>query len=489
MPERVAAAKGSGVRPQAHSAIDEAHDPRVALARAVGNRAFVRLLARRKLTAAELSAQLVSWRLSGYDDLAKAYHNEKYLVLGSSGDGVAAFQHALLDAGYEMSHTFKRGIPSGRYDVDTRAAVVRFQKDRKIGIDGVAGHDTLQELDAIAAAPLAAPPEVDLTDAAIGAVVEKGMQAANGVGSPTSGIWYDYNYFDAHQKEPDKYPWRDGWRAGHANEEYFQRIGWMDWRLKPGKSASKGIKAWLSGLTIAECLTTIIAVECNAMRAAVGNAAFDARYGSETMKVPEGERLRIHTSREGTPIEGKITFDDPLNAGSFGARNLIEGQWVYLYNHPKYLLKHPGGAWQGENAVYMGRNAAGQQLFEGLGASATEDAMLDEMVGAYNNARDGADYVALLERFVPNAPEVTKPNRQYLDRDTAYTKSLYDKYIDRIATKYREDGGEFKDHITKDDIKNDKPYEIDGETRTGGFEIRSSKKLDTAVVGQIRPVP
>ena len=115
--------------------------------------------------------------------------------------------------------------------------------------------------------------------------------------------------------------------------------------------------------------------------------------------------------------------------------------------------------------------------------------MLDEMVGAYNNPRDGADYVALLERFVPSAPEVRKPNRQYLDRDTAYTKSLYDKYSDKIPTKYREDGGEFKDQITKDDIKNDEPYEIDGETRTGGFEIHSSKKLDTAIVGQIRPVP
>ena len=488
MPERVAGDMRSGVRPREGLATDDPHDPRVALARAVGNRAFGRLLARRKLTADELNAPLVSWRLSGYEDLTKAYHNEKYLMVGSSGDGVVAFQHALLDAGYVMPHTFKRGIPSGKYDVDTRAAVVRFQHDRKIGIDGVAGHDTLQELDAIAAAPLAAPPEVDLTDAAIGAVVEKGMQAANGVGSPTSGIWYDYNYFDAHQKEPGKYPWSDDWRAGHANEEYFQRVGWMDWRLKPGKSASKGVKAWLSGLTIAECLTTIIAVECDAMRAAIGNAAFDARYGSETIKVPEGERLRIHTSRNGTPVEGKITFDDPLNAGSLGARNLIEGQWVYLYNHPKYLLKHPGGAWQGENAVYMGRNAAGQQLFEGLGASATEDAMLDEMVGAYNNARDGADYVTLLERFVPSAPEVSKPNRKYLDRDTAYTKSLYDEYIDKIPTKYREDGGEFKDQITKDDIKNDSPYKIDDETRTGGFEIHSSKKLDTAVVGQIRPV-
>ena len=74
------------------------------------------------------------------------------------------------------------------------------------------------------------------------------MQGANGVGSPTSGIWYDYNYFDAHQKEPDKYPWKDDWRAGHADEEYFQRIGWMDWRLKPGKAPRRGSRRGSRGL-------------------------------------------------------------------------------------------------------------------------------------------------------------------------------------------------------------------------------------------------
>ena len=39
---------------------------------------------------------------------------------------------------------------------------------------------------------------------------------------------------------------------------------------------------------------------------------------------------------------------------------LIPGQWYYFYNHPKYLLKHPGGAWQGENSIYMGRDKDGK---------------------------------------------------------------------------------------------------------------------------------
>ena len=35
--------------------------------------------------------------------------------------------------------------------------------------------------------------------------------------------------------------------------------------------------------------------------------------------------------------------DRPLT-GSFGARDIEIGDWVYFYNHSKYLLKHPGGA-------------------------------------------------------------------------------------------------------------------------------------------------
>jgi hypothetical protein len=152
---------------------------------------------------------------------------------------------------------------------------------------------------------------------------------------------------------------------------------------------------------------------------------------------------------------------------------------VYFYNHPKYLLKHPGGAWQGENAVYTGDDDAGRQLFTGLGAAGkTEDGMVAEMVGAYRNARDGNDYVWLLNEYASDAPEVANPDSRYVNRDTAYTKSLYEKYIDRMPAIYREDSGEFKDEYSGAEILDDPPYEIGGRERKGGFFATVASRID-----------
>ena len=171
-----------------------------------------------------------------------------------------------------------------------------------------------------------------------------------------------------------------------------------------------------------------------------------------------------------------------------GKRPLKVGDWVYIYNHPKYLLKHPGGAWQGENAVYVGDNPAGQQLFSGLGADATEEALLDrDMVEAYNAARNGADYVRLLRRFAPDAPEVASPSREFLDHDTAHTRSLYEKYKSRIPTKYHEESGEFDDTTSRDKILNDPEYELDGTTRKGGFFAAAASRLNADEVVKMRP--
>ena len=57
-------------------------------------------------------------------------------MMGSHGAGIAAFQHALLDAGYVMPRTFKRGIPRGTYDADTRAAVATSRRIARSGSMG-----------------------------------------------------------------------------------------------------------------------------------------------------------------------------------------------------------------------------------------------------------------------------------------------------------------------------------------------------------------
>ncbi len=455
------------------------------LQRAAGNVATRAALQRAPLTAAEKEQNLNSARYAGDPVLEAAYDNSPPLSAGMSSPSIGKMQAHLVELGYQMPVSMASGAPDGIFGKETAAVVRQFQADNGLKADGLVGRQTMGRLDELAGGKASGEPEIQNTEDELGKHVAAEMERVNQGDSygPDKGVWYDYNYFAEHKKDPATYPWNDDWRAGLASPEYFDRIAPLDWVLKPGKSASAAIKAWLRGLTIAECLTTIIAIEIETLRAALGDTEFDKRFGAEGATLAPDKRLRIHQDTKGTPLEGRLLAANVGDPGTFGHRNVKVGDWVYFYNHPKYLLKHPGGAWQGENAVYTGDDAAGNQLFTGLGAAGkTEGAMLGEMIGAYNPPRDGYDYVRLLDRYCADTPEVQTQDQRYKDRDTEYTRGLYEKYKDRIDAKYREDSGEFPDQITGEMILNDPAYDkIDGTSRKGGFSPGSTR-IDPAKV-------
>lgn len=65
------------------------------------------------------------------------------LFLGCSGDAVLELQKRLQAAGYYD------GVLSGDFDVDTEAAVIRFQRDQGIKVDGIVGPTTQSRLMAL----------------------------------------------------------------------------------------------------------------------------------------------------------------------------------------------------------------------------------------------------------------------------------------------------------------------------------------------------
>ena len=114
--------------------------------------------------------------------------------------------------------------------------------------------------------------------------------AMNGLTAPktaTSGVWYEHEYEAAFPKR-----WQSAWFGGYADPHFFRRIAPFTWELLPGKSASKALTAWLSGLTIAECRTSAIAVLLDAQRKEYGDARFDELHGSEH-GAPQRSLLKI----------------------------------------------------------------------------------------------------------------------------------------------------------------------------------------------------
>lgn len=317
----------------------------------------------------------------------------------------------------------------------------------------------------------------------------KGMDRANDV--PGSGGQYDvhhgihywYNYKNECDQAGQSALWQDKYRSGHTEAKQFvqpwETNSFMNWQLKKGFSAAKAVQDWIAGATVAECLSTVIALEIDTLRASIGDKKFDTMFGSADAKedaaVPANQRMQISTNMSATPVGNymqatALAQTVTAQGGQFGKatpaqldKELVPGQWYYFYNHPKYLLKHPGGAWQGENSLYMGKNPAGERTWAGLGASGmTEDAMVDEMVRAYNGPRDDYDNRVLKEGGQETA-------------DGKFTDKLYDPA-----------SGSFPDTVTKSDILTSQPYAIGGTTRSGGFLASAGSELDEKRVQKTR---
>jgi hypothetical protein len=361
----------------------------------------------------------------------------------------------------------------GDFGQKTFDAVVAFQTshfpDDEKQWDGKVGPLTWGAIDDAYQAP-----EIAADEASTGEKVVEGMDRVNVAGTADSGVWYPYNYRAYH---PEKY--RPEMERGRADPTYFEQNGFMDWKLKPRMSASAAIRSWLDGLTIAECYTAMIAIEYETLRAAVGNEAFDRQFGSTDEVTPGERRLAIFP---GKPVirtkfmKGTATAEKK-DEGTAGDRPARAGDWYYFMNHPRYLLKHPGGAWQGENAICVGREG-GIQKWAGMGTSnasatdpsshVTEAEMLASMVDAYNLDRDADDATALVRVTAANSgvlPPVLDPaNKAYPEKISGPAEILGAK-------------------AEKLDVPG---LVVDEAERKGGFLATAGKALDPEAVKKLR---
>lgn len=381
---------------------------------------------------------------------------EPTLRFGSTGKGVKKLQQRLNAAGAEPPLKV-----DSMFGSKTRAAVVTFQEGHSdtegvaLDPDGVVGPKTWGSIEAHAAEP-----EIEASEEALGEHVAAGI-TENNVGPHTAdqGVHYAHNYKNDH---PDL--WKDDYLSGFADPTYFERIDHMDWVLKPRMSASAAIKSWLRGLTIAECNSAIVAIQIDTLRAAIGDSKFDEQFGSTDKDIPVAKRLRVKSGTEGTPVELLMKDTDGAKAGdpgTIGNRPAKPGEWYYFYNHPSYLLKHPGGAFQGENSIFLG-DKDGAQRWSGMGLhDVTEIQMLDEMVGAYNLDRDEFDFDELARIKARNGGV--------------------------LPPKYDSASGEFPDQVSgPDEVLSAPEYELDGTKRKGGFLLEAGTVLDADKVQKLR---
>lgn len=325
-------------------------------------------------------------------------------------------------------------------------------------------------------------PEIEATDEAMGQRVVDQVNALNRATTADKGVHYPHNYqYKAalYKSNPDankQYEsyfrfWNEDYWKGYADPNYFERFASKSWRLKPGVSAAAAIKKWLAGPTIADCGSALVAIETDTLRAAIGDDKFDGLFATFPDKTARRELLVITLSRKTSSVYHYMeeTSDEKkasLGKGTVGNRPVEKGEWYGFSNHPRYLLKHPGGAFSGENAICMDATPD-KQLWSGFGVgSVSEDGeggMMETMADAYNKDRTERDYQILLE-FYEKEQAAKKTN---LNTFELLYKALPKE--NRIDDAYREDKGWFPAEIEVKDILSAPPFKLNKTMYVGGF--------------------
>jgi hypothetical protein len=163
----------------------------------------------------------------------------------------------------------------------------------------------------------------------------------------------------------------------HLDSTYWDQVGGaVDFKLKSplpaGKHPSDAIAAIFApgAGTRLECFSMTIAIEYYSLLKGLGAAKFNAKF-------PAGIEITANPSAAPLTQGADKKYDTIAVAGK---SEILPGDWVYFKNFKDYLVKHPSGYWQGENAIYLGGG-----MYRGFGVSPLAEAALNqELVNQYN---------------------------------------------------------------------------------------------------------
>jgi hypothetical protein len=179
----------------------------------------------------------------------------------------------------------------------------------------------------------------------------------------------------------------DSANPDRLDSTYWDRKGYMHFTpkspLPAGKEASDAIEAIFApgADSRLECMAMTVAVEYYSLLKGLGKEKFNVLF-------PGGAGLEISTRLAGSAHPTfygakKLYKNMTLTSKS----EILTGDWLYFKNFKDYLVKHPGGFWQGENAIYMGGGN-----YRGFGVSSMKEADLNaELVKQYNTGLPVAD--------------------------------------------------------------------------------------------------
>ena len=175
--------------------------------------------------------------------------------------------------------------------------------------------------------------------------------------------------------------------GGYLDAAFWDKKGPFHFAMKSplpsGKTPSDAIEAIFkdgAGSEL-ECNSMMTAVQYRSVLQAIGATRFNARFPAGAGVVIKPVLVDLSSGSIGTDLPNSLKTEKLYQRVSLsGFAELLPGDWVYFLNVPDYPVKHPGGFWTGEHAMYLGNDK-----FSGFGLyGLTNDAIINELLKNYN---------------------------------------------------------------------------------------------------------
>lgn len=258
----------------------------------------------------------------------------KWLRYGENSVGVMLVQGGLIELGASMPATLKTGVPDGIYGDETFRAVKDFQTKHSLGIDGIAGGQTIGAMDGLLVAKTGVP------------------SAPHVPGVP--------------KVQPAPVPTDSHYTIGTADPHYTPDPGAGGWKSKESTYTYIALKAAILRILppFPESVATSAATGPNAMRHMLhyfGNHGRDLTINMESMiSAREGNKKRL--AREAYQAK---KFCEKLGPGTHSITSLnYQGEYNYKHETTDWFFATGGYMSFGKGTVTITADDAGVQQYD-----------------------------------------------------------------------------------------------------------------------------
>jgi hypothetical protein len=230
---------------------------------------------------------------------------------------------------------------------------------------------------------------------------ESTLAAVNRTPRDSSGVWYYMDY--DHYLDQNSLRIHNKYQNGYVDTEYWKMTGPYVFEVKRNVLPSVALNAFLSGFTVTDCGSVIVACQYAALLKVLGEDKFNLLFSAAE-----------------TPLKiTRFIFDLTNPVSYFFSRSNntpVRGDMCYMEGVKYYHVKHPRGHARGWSLFCSGENELSQQSYFGFGPNDFKQPLTEETLQSifryyYNLPRDRFNLAWLATQNNPEEFDLKSQNQ------------------------------------------------------------------------------